>query len=160
MDARGLTFKDVDDNYKLIKVGSGTGLTQGIFHFTDGVVKSDSFFLQRQSHDGAFTQFITYREQVLVHSVEDDVFADKNDVGAGVYLVDKNNMFHCIGVVLCKKDDGFLITPIQEILTCMEKKIGQTLEFVTFDSQLQKVKFSSKRYFVLRNGTLKYKLGI
>jgi hypothetical protein len=23
MDARGLTFKDVDENYKLIKVGSG-----------------------------------------------------------------------------------------------------------------------------------------
>ena len=137
MEARGLTSKCIEENYTLIKVGSGTGLTQGKFKFTDGVVETGSFLIKKESPD--VTEFMTYNNQLLVHPVGVDEFANEKDTGAAVYLVDKCNHFHCIGIVLCPTNEGVLVTPLKDIIQVLGEKIDQILELVTFDSQLCQV---------------------
>ncbi|XP_053383421.1 uncharacterized protein LOC123540198 [Mercenaria mercenaria] len=137
MDARGLTSQETE-TYRLVKVGMATGFTSGIFYLKEGKVMTDEYFfqIQRETANCSLTEFVTYQNQLRVLSNGDGRFAKESDAGAAVYLVDTNNRFHCIGTICRAMEDGALVTPIQDILQHLSRQLGQTLELVTFDSQM------------------------
>lgn len=133
-DLRGLTPNDIE-KHRLIKISNASGLTVGQLSFQNGNVTND-YTVVKEGPNYTFTQILTYKKQLLVVQMGEKNFAKEEDVGAAVYLVDNSNKLHLIGMIcgIRESNQGVLVTPIQDIMSHLERQLKKTLEVVTFNS--------------------------
>lgn len=135
-DARDLTQTEIED-YRVIKVGGCTGLTVGDLKLTPNK-NTDDYIIKKENTDMQRLEFLPYKEHMCITD-KDDKFAEDRDVGSAVYLVDKHNQMHCIGMIVQVLHDDdeskVLVTPIQGILRRLGEILGQTVELATFEDK-------------------------
>ena len=105
----------------------------------DGKIRTETRFIRLDKPN--LMQILTYKAQYQVISTEDGPFGTVCDAGAAVYLIEKDNLLSCVGIIsrTLPNDDGVLVTPIQDILHTLEGQLGQTLEVVGINPHLTKV---------------------
>ena len=130
MDATQLTGNDHAHD-RIIKFGRTSGLTKGALRLTKMVVKNATETGQIQH--GSRMQTHVMSNQIQIDSFQRKIFFDAGDSGSAVFLVDKNNKLHCIGMAIGVTPDGTcMVTPIKSILEELGHDLNETLELKAF----------------------------
>ncbi|XP_060602760.1 uncharacterized protein LOC132755847 [Ruditapes philippinarum] len=132
-DARQFVGHDYAHD-RVIKFGKQTGLTKGAIQTRNMAVRlrDDMGHIQY----GGRIQSRLMLKQLQVDSFARKIFFEQGDSGSAVFSVDRNNKLHCIGMAIgVTSDYTCIVTPIQEILERLGKKLGRTLELKAFPSE-------------------------
>ncbi|XP_045169699.2 uncharacterized protein LOC123532349 [Mercenaria mercenaria] len=82
------------------------------------------------------------RGRIILKTVEYNLL-EPNEGGAAVFIVDRDNILHCMGIYVCGFEDNarqFVIIPIEVILQNLGQELGQQLEIVSFDNKRKETK--------------------
>jgi hypothetical protein len=120
---------------QLIKVGNKTGWTKGRMLFTDGKVITKPETILYTYDESMIMEAVPYYGYIHAKNENGDAFAQKEDHGSPVYLLDTNGQLQCVGMLCCqmKNGDEYLIGQIDFILKSLGQKIGQTLVIDKFE---------------------------
>ncbi|KAJ8313562.1 hypothetical protein KUTeg_008123 [Tegillarca granosa] len=106
-----------DANRPIIKFGSETGLTKGVFTLNGPDVKI-SQQVGFESPCGNHT--LIMKNQYEIQQIGNIPFFKPGDSGSGVFLVDDQRELHCIGMAIgCTSYGSAIVTPIGEILEAL-----------------------------------------
>ncbi|XP_053380020.1 uncharacterized protein LOC128548685 [Mercenaria mercenaria] len=131
LDARPLTVHDRATD-RVIKFGKETGPRKGTLHLSSMAVKEDMYTGSVQLNGRPYGH--TLKNQLQIDSYASSTFFQAGDSGSAVFLVDKENKLHCIGLAIGVMSDlTTVFTPIQNILQGLGRQLGKTLEIKKFE---------------------------
>ncbi|XP_053390494.1 uncharacterized protein LOC128553380 [Mercenaria mercenaria] len=134
MNAAEFTTEDVATE-RVVKFGKTTGLTKGSLELNSMVVKVvDEEALAIQYNGRLESKVMKNQLKINSHSLK--TFFQLGDSGSAVFLVDKRNKLHCIGMAIGSMSDlSCLVTPIQVVLSELEKKLGKKILLKNFEME-------------------------
>ncbi|XP_053391564.1 uncharacterized protein LOC128554324 [Mercenaria mercenaria] len=126
MDARTFTTENFASE-RVIKFGKVTGLTKGSLELDCTAVKVvDEEKLTIEYNGRTVSKVMQNQLKINSHSLK--TFFHIGDSGSAVFLVDKQNKLHCIGMAIGLLSDlSCLVTPIQVVLSELEKKLSKKI---------------------------------
>ncbi|XP_053386837.1 uncharacterized protein LOC123542938 [Mercenaria mercenaria] len=129
-DATKFTSQDLAYD-RVITFGKETGLRKGTLRIANMAVSvvSETGTIQH----GGRVQRQTLMGQLQVDSYARKTFFQEGDSGSAVFVVDRNNKPHCIGMAIGVMSDlTCVVTPIHVILQELGAKLNKTLESKAF----------------------------